>query len=138
MKQAKQLKCDVNSKQFRDTLRFVWIPRLLERIQASSAGTSSGRTSFSNNTQTETTNPHVLSWSKPMDGVEAPSLSDSSVQYESMRRGGCSESLENNFGLRQQMDSDMQALEPCNGFELGADLWSDENIWFLQQQLADD
>ncbi|KAK9265681.1 hypothetical protein L1049_004095 [Liquidambar formosana] len=35
-KQAKQLKCDVNSKQFRDTMRHVWIPRLLERIRAAS------------------------------------------------------------------------------------------------------
>ncbi|GMN26705.1 hypothetical protein TIFTF001_047824 [Ficus carica] len=33
-KQAKQLKCDVNSKQFQDAMRYVWIPRLIERIQA--------------------------------------------------------------------------------------------------------
>ncbi|KAF7804953.1 transcription factor MYB108-like [Senna tora] len=32
VKQAKQLNCHVNSKQFRDTLRLLWIPRLLERI----------------------------------------------------------------------------------------------------------
>lgn len=36
IKQAKQLKCDVNSKQFRDTLRYVWMPRLLERLQPTS------------------------------------------------------------------------------------------------------
>lgn len=35
-KQAKQLKCDVNSKEFKDTLHYLWIPRLVERIQASS------------------------------------------------------------------------------------------------------
>ncbi|KAF5462371.1 hypothetical protein F2P56_018388 [Juglans regia] len=33
-KQAKQLKCDVNSKQFRDAMRYVWMPRLIERIRA--------------------------------------------------------------------------------------------------------
>ncbi|XP_009595257.1 transcription factor MYB78-like [Nicotiana tabacum] len=33
-KHAKQLKCDVNSKQFKDTLRYLWMPRLIERIQA--------------------------------------------------------------------------------------------------------
>ena len=33
-KQAKQLKCDVNSKQFKDTVRYLWMPRLIERIQA--------------------------------------------------------------------------------------------------------
>ncbi|KAJ6686745.1 MYB TRANSCRIPTION FACTOR-RELATED-RELATED [Salix purpurea] len=35
-KQAKQLKCDVNSKQFRDTMRCVWIPQLSEKIRAES------------------------------------------------------------------------------------------------------
>ncbi|XWS76689.1 hypothetical protein CRYUN_Cryun01aG0199200 [Craigia yunnanensis] len=39
-KQAKQLKCDVNSKQFRDAMRYVWIPRLIERIRASSESPS--------------------------------------------------------------------------------------------------
>ncbi|PHU01626.1 Transcription factor [Capsicum chinense] len=34
-KHAKTLKCDVNSKQFQDTLHYIWIPRLVERIQAS-------------------------------------------------------------------------------------------------------
>lgn len=34
-KHAKQLKCDVNSKQFQDKLHHLWIPRLVERIQAS-------------------------------------------------------------------------------------------------------
>uniref|UniRef100_J3M3P9 Uncharacterized protein n=1 Tax=Oryza brachyantha TaxID=4533 RepID=J3M3P9_ORYBR len=33
-KHAKQLRCDVNSKQFRDVVRHVWMPRLVERIQA--------------------------------------------------------------------------------------------------------
>lgn len=39
-KQAKQLNCDVNSKQFRDAMRYVWMPRLLERIQASTDSTT--------------------------------------------------------------------------------------------------
>ncbi|KAF5738786.1 GmMYB12 family protein [Tripterygium wilfordii] len=36
-KHAKQLKCDVNSKQFKDTMRYLWMPRLIERIQATSS-----------------------------------------------------------------------------------------------------
>ncbi|GMH28588.1 hypothetical protein Nepgr_030431 [Nepenthes gracilis] len=36
-KHAKQLKCDVNSKQFKDTMRYLWMPRLVERIQAAAA-----------------------------------------------------------------------------------------------------
>ncbi|KAL5782067.1 hypothetical protein ACOSP7_007096 [Xanthoceras sorbifolium] len=38
-KHAKQLKCDVNSKQFKDTMRYLWMPRLVERIQAANATT---------------------------------------------------------------------------------------------------
>ncbi|KAK1380388.1 Cold-and ABA-responsive R2R3 MYB transciption factor 5 [Heracleum sosnowskyi] len=40
-KHAKQLKCDVNSKQFKETMRYLWMPRLAERIQAASATTIS-------------------------------------------------------------------------------------------------
>ncbi|MCL7038055.1 hypothetical protein MKW94_020538 [Papaver nudicaule] len=39
-KHAKQLRCDVNSKLFKDTMRNVWMPRLAERIQAAADGTS--------------------------------------------------------------------------------------------------
>ncbi|XP_006355725.1 transcription factor MYB108 [Solanum tuberosum] len=39
-KHAKQLKCDVNSKQFKDTMKYLWMPRLAERIQATAAATS--------------------------------------------------------------------------------------------------
>ncbi|KAL5217045.1 hypothetical protein ABZP36_017729 [Zizania latifolia] len=45
-KHAKQLKCDVNSKQFKDVMRYLWMPRLVERIQAaasSSSGTAAGQ-----------------------------------------------------------------------------------------------
>ncbi|KAL6503321.1 hypothetical protein OROGR_025244 [Orobanche gracilis] len=42
-KHAKQLKCDVNSKQFKEAMRYLWMPRLVERIQAATAsGGSSG------------------------------------------------------------------------------------------------
>jgi myb proto-oncogene protein len=37
-KHAKQLKCDVNSQQFKDVMRYLWMPRLVERIQAAAAG----------------------------------------------------------------------------------------------------
>ncbi|CAD5314904.1 unnamed protein product [Arabidopsis thaliana] len=33
-KHAKLLKCDVNSKQFKDTIKHLWMPRLIERIAA--------------------------------------------------------------------------------------------------------
>ncbi|XP_022749065.1 transcription factor MYB108-like [Durio zibethinus] len=43
-KHAKQLKCDVNSKQFKDTMRYIWMPRLVERIQAAAAATATSTT----------------------------------------------------------------------------------------------
>ncbi|THU56555.1 hypothetical protein C4D60_Mb11t18460 [Musa balbisiana] len=39
-KHAKQLKCDVNSKQFKDVMRYLWIPRLVERIRAASGNST--------------------------------------------------------------------------------------------------
>ncbi|CAL4903034.1 unnamed protein product [Urochloa decumbens] len=39
-KHAKQLRCDVNSRQFRDVVRQVWMPRLVERIQAEYSSSS--------------------------------------------------------------------------------------------------
>jgi myb proto-oncogene protein len=36
-KHAKQLRCDVNSDRFRDVVRRVWMPRLVERMQADAA-----------------------------------------------------------------------------------------------------
>lgn len=39
-KQAKQLNCDVNSQRFRDAMRLVWIPRLVERIEAATSAQS--------------------------------------------------------------------------------------------------
>ncbi|KAK2990180.1 hypothetical protein RJ640_014632 [Escallonia rubra] len=55
-KHAKQLKCDVNSKQFKDTMRYLWMPRLVERIQAA-ATTTNGASSAS--TTTTTANPAI-------------------------------------------------------------------------------
>ncbi|KAG9136753.1 hypothetical protein Leryth_004518 [Lithospermum erythrorhizon] len=52
-KHAKQLKCDVNSKQFKDTMRYLWMPRLVERIQAAAA--SGGSSSTSGTTATAVT-----------------------------------------------------------------------------------
>lgn len=54
-KQAKQLKCDVNSKQFKDAMRYVWMPRLVERIQAASS-----RSGSSNNTNNSVANSTVV------------------------------------------------------------------------------
>ncbi|CAJ1963102.1 unnamed protein product [Sphenostylis stenocarpa] len=56
-KHAKQLKCDVNSKQFKDAMRYLWMPRLVERIQAAAAtaATAGSPTASASATTTITT-----------------------------------------------------------------------------------
>ncbi|KAJ1277077.1 hypothetical protein BS78_05G266300 [Paspalum vaginatum] len=39
-KHAKQLNCDVNSRRFKDAMRFLWMPRLAERASASASSAS--------------------------------------------------------------------------------------------------
>ncbi|CAM0872932.1 unnamed protein product [Alopecurus aequalis] len=46
-KHAKQLKCDVNSQQFKDVMRYLWMPRLVERIQAAEAAQPAADTPLS-------------------------------------------------------------------------------------------
>ncbi|CAN4095863.1 unnamed protein product [Withania somnifera] len=53
-KHAKQLKCDVNSKQFKDTMKYLWMPRLAERIQARAGAPNPTAGSFSGPTTTIT------------------------------------------------------------------------------------
>ncbi|KAL9332349.1 hypothetical protein ACSQ67_001959 [Phaseolus vulgaris] len=131
VKQAKQLKCDVNSKQFRDTLRFVWMPRMLERIQAQASSSGQAKTTLTSKVQaqsdpcggatatTTASNPGMLSEASSAVDVHEASLSDSGASYSLMGCGSWS-----SYGAEE-------------GYG-GVDLWTDENIWFLQQQLADD
>nr|QSD99726.1 MYB family transcription factor [Melilotus albus] len=145
VKQARQLKCDVNSKQFRDTLRLVWIPRLIERIQSSTRATTETNsydqrqttTCYNTKAHSETcgtnANPPMLlsevsSYSSQVDAVTEPKVS-----YNLM---DCAE-LGSTWQEWNCLDSNIQGFEQDNGFG-GLELWTDENIWFLQQQLADD
>ncbi|XP_020207547.1 transcription factor MYB2 [Cajanus cajan] len=132
VKQAKQLKCDVNSKQFRDTLRFVWMPRMLERIQAQ-ASSNHAQTTLNDTAQAHSepcgaTNTGLFSEASSAIELHAPSFSDSSACYN-LRSCSAEEGSSSNLYSYSEI--------PENGFG-GADLWTDENIYFLQQQLADD
>ncbi|MQL98735.1 hypothetical protein Taro_031452 [Colocasia esculenta] len=59
-KHAKQLKCDVNSQKFKDMMRYLWMPRLMERISAASADAA-------------TANPGV---SAPMEPLQPAAIFD--------------------------------------------------------------
>ncbi|KAG5237142.1 hypothetical protein OIU78_005099 [Salix suchowensis] len=61
-KHAKQLKCDVNSKQFKDTMRYLWMPRLIERIQAAATTSSTAASASPAATVSAvSTNHHLIS-----------------------------------------------------------------------------
>lgn len=125
-KHAKQLKCDVNSKQFKDTLRYLWIPRLVERIEASKisnnncineAQQSIMRTDINNNFSTSVT------------------LENSSVATSS-------ENSNQDYNQVNQSDQlwyeDYQAMEQQKNIELWMDnedvfnnLCNNEDIWSL-------
>ncbi|KAJ1393367.1 SANT/Myb domain [Sesbania bispinosa] len=143
VKQAKQLKCDVNSKQFRDTLRFVWMPRMLERIQAQ-ASSGDGTPCHNQQPNLSNTQQHSLlseASSSAVDVHQAPSLSDSSASNYSLMDGGsgntsCSSYSAEEGTLSQQRN--YMYMDITGNYFGGADLWTDENIFFLQQQLADD
>ncbi|KAL5791994.1 hypothetical protein ACOSP7_000588 [Xanthoceras sorbifolium] len=179
-KQAKQLKCDVNSKQFRDAMRYVWIPRLLERIRATPDSSPAQPVSTSSYTDSSTNNHTDMATSQVYHNM-AESGSDPNFMPE--LSGASSDSLEaqvspgsdltdhcDNYNLHgsanlgdSQTGSglhpdnscgswgwckpglEIQGFDPQNnssGWLGGGDslenMWNDENIWFLQQQLCDD
>ncbi|KAH8500997.1 hypothetical protein H0E87_015999, partial [Populus deltoides] len=72
-KHAKQLKCDVNSKQFKDTMRYLWMPRLIERIQAAAAASTATNTS---STSTATSASPAATVSAPATNQHPISNSD--------------------------------------------------------------
>nr|URY18825.1 MYB protein [Zanthoxylum bungeanum] len=160
-KQAKQLKCDVNSKQFKDTMRYVWMPRLLERIQAKSHSNSTGQpTSSTTTTYTDSASNHadiatsqvyemIESGSDPkympeISGASSDSLgaqvSSGSDLTDCYSLHGGSDYVDNtqNGSVGQQGFEQQQSNNWLGGGDSLESLWNEENIWFLQQQLYDD
>ncbi|KAL7080825.1 hypothetical protein ACP275_14G002200 [Erythranthe tilingii] len=64
-KHAKQLKCDVNSKQFKDTMRYLWMPRLVERIHAQANNASAAPPLPSSSSSTTTTTDQNIHHQQP-------------------------------------------------------------------------
>ncbi|XP_049399523.1 transcription factor MYB78-like [Solanum stenotomum] len=127
-KHAKQLKCDVNSKQFQDTLRYLWIPRLVERIQASKISNNN----FSSETQqpvqlTNNNNNSILITSvTPENSSVATSSENSNQEYYQVNQSD------------QLWFEDYQAMDQQNNIELWMDnedvfnnLCNNEDIWSL-------
>ncbi|KAK4273305.1 hypothetical protein QN277_021732 [Acacia crassicarpa] len=125
MKQAKQLKCDVNSKQFRDTMRYVWMPRLLERMRASASEYDPNRQPIPVDPNYSSVTPRNIQFHQaPSSHWQAHHVSDGSPSGSEVCPRVVSE----------QGNSDLGG----GGGEWAETLWSDDNIWFLQQQLFED
>lgn len=162
MKKAKQLKCDVDSKQFKDALRDVWIPLLIERVQ----------TPFETHYLTRTAHDEQLLGPGPSP---SPSASAHRVQHELQSAGSGTEWVNRNYSSSssgasppassscvelqvdvhsEQLDHDVSGLYPSfdnqmfeqgnttlpfgvgggGDFDLLLDSsWNDGNTWLLPQ-----
>ncbi|XP_016432352.1 transcription factor MYB78-like [Nicotiana tabacum] len=158
-KHAKQLKCDVNSKQFKDTMRYLWMPRLVERIQAA-ATTNSNQVTINPNMGIS----EVVPIHNNNNAINKPRMSENSISTAA--------SSENSFGTpvsditdccynyppvisNNQQDYFHQStqlgesLTIPTGLEFHAamdqqnmsqwmdNVWNTEDMWFIQQQLND-
>ncbi|XP_015891700.3 transcription factor MYB78 [Ziziphus jujuba] len=147
-KQAKQLKCDVNSKQFQDAMRYVWIPRLIERIQASSTSESSSSTATGQQpTSTSTTSTKHHHHSCPPDNISASSSDTSDLQAVSSSVSDLTDSQDlppdpahTAHNQYQYQNLDMQVNQQSNSWVGDSldNLWNEDDIWFFQQHLCHD
>ncbi|EEF47219.1 transcription factor MYB78 [Ricinus communis] len=141
-KQAKQLKCDVNSKQFRDAMRYIWMPRLIERIQASSSGSSTGQpTTIVNHNDHIAAAAGETEWRVDPNLIPEPSgtssdsldpVSDLTEYQNQSSEEYYKENGSGSWAGEVEMESNGLILDGGESLE---SIWNEENIWFLQQQL---
>ncbi|KAK4279135.1 hypothetical protein QN277_016888 [Acacia crassicarpa] len=123
-KQAKQLKCDVNSEQFRDTMRYVLMPCLLERMRASESEYNPNRQPIPADPNHSSVTPRNIQFHQaPSSHWQAHHVSDGSQRG----LGICPPAVS------EQGNSDSGG----DSGEWAETLWSDDNIWFLQQLFED-
>uniref|UniRef100_A0A1U7YKK3 Transcription factor MYB108-like n=1 Tax=Nicotiana sylvestris TaxID=4096 RepID=A0A1U7YKK3_NICSY len=160
-KHAKQLKCDVNSKQFKDTLRYLWMPRLAERIQASSNSAATTTITTTNNSNNNNNNHVSTSVTQENSSVTASSENSMGTQVSPV--SDISDCCYNNYPINQN-DYGELLISPTGYFQNGAldfrtvdynnqqnmsqwmegtedvsdNLWNIEDMLFLQQQLNND
>ncbi|KAL4038937.1 transcription factor MYB108-like protein [Cucumis melo var. makuwa] len=153
-KQAKQLNCDVNSKQFRDAMRYVWMPRLLERIQASTDSTATTVDVIQPShppLELTQSSPSGSSWVNP-HVAPTTSSSDSISDQVQLQVSPISDVVEN-FNMVDTTEEDRVVMLMEHGCDVGEamnewiggeellenGLWNEEDMWsLLQQQFGDD
>ncbi|XP_072998289.1 transcription factor MYB2-like [Typha latifolia] len=141
-KHAKHLKCDVNSKQFKDLMRYLWMPRLMERIQAANSGSSTASIYEEPDVPTPATcrgsESGQVDPSPDISSVfSSPPVSDGGVQQGGdgmgvdviqaahQWSGGCAESLPSPGGYCNL------GLPDLDFGDWGENLWSIEDTWLL-------
>ncbi|KAE8693700.1 MYB108 protein [Hibiscus syriacus] len=144
-KQARQLKCDVNSKQFKDAMRYVWIPRLIERIRASSQSTSgppSTITSITIESGSVQVDPSLLpELSRTSSGSQVSSVTGLTDCYNPQSVSNYQNNTRNGSGFENAAAETWGRDDVwlVGGGESSMEtVWNEENIWFLQQQLHDE
>ncbi|RRT82235.1 hypothetical protein B296_00014811 [Ensete ventricosum] len=138
-KQAKQLRCDVNSKQFRDILRSIWMPRLVERIHEASSG--SAVTAMHQNAAAP------LAPTRPVHRAAEPPPTMAYSFEAQLSSPPASESVTESRGIQGVGVDWMQGAQPPSpgGYAFsglpdvdqsgwGDTLWSVEDIWLQQLQ----
>ena len=111
-KHAKQLKCDVNSKQFKDTMRYLWMPRLVERIQAAATASVTTNKAYTseNNLKNNEIEVHNL---KDKMGLIDPSAMNSDfvgsyvMQSHTPENSSTALSSSDSFGTQVSTKSDL-------------------------------
>jgi myb proto-oncogene protein len=123
-KHAKQLNCDVGSATFKDAMRYLWMPRLVERIHAAAANTTVPATDVSCAASGVTTS--AANNNSPASAVTS-SRSTSSGSFTSSEL--CGE------------DKDLARVHGCGGVEKATgcgDHWMqdvDQEFWGMHMQV---
>ncbi|XP_047339244.1 transcription factor MYB78-like [Impatiens glandulifera] len=137
-KHAKQLNCDVNSNKFKDTMRYLWMPRLAERIQAQAINNTNKFSSI--NMNYENTNIGM-----PSIGMQANSVTTaSSESFESNQVSDLTDNYYNNYPLNDSIfnyscnedrveNYQGSLVSPSDNLNNGLDFHAtDNNQWFDQ------
>ncbi|KAF0896418.1 hypothetical protein E2562_024293 [Oryza meyeriana var. granulata] len=153
-KHAKQLNCDVNSKRFKDAMKYLWMPRLVERIHASTAADEDGCGDYGCNdlscvamatvaTCLEGSPSMVTSSSSDSFSSESQSLekinSHMHAGDEKMSSRDWMQEVDHEFWSTQiQPENEQFQDQELNGWVQGfsesvsESLWSLEDIWKMQ------
>ncbi|KAL4291356.1 hypothetical protein GQ457_14G017510 [Hibiscus cannabinus] len=113
-KHAKQLKCDVNSKQFKDTMRYLWMPRLVERIQAAAAAAAASNATSNTAPATSTTSTSVVGTGQTLfadDHIGGAQVTSSSYTLENSSTTAASS---DSFGTHVSPLSDFADYYSCS------------------------